>query len=106
MSKKRIAAQKRNWAKLRLMGFFLNRKFLTEEEQRKYDLAMDLLQDINLNWDENTEKFLGHKLPPCKCYCCGRRSNVLYTIPWISPNSKITVCRKHYLELKEEEHGT
>ena len=88
----------RNWQKARLTGFYIDVTVLSREEADQYFKAKAILQEILINWDDNTEKLIGHKLPPHKCDWCGKRSNILHLTPEnrITGGDRSNWCYKHF----------
>lgn len=76
--------------KARLIGISIDYSTLTTSEMI---LAMKIISsrdDLIKGWDEESETFLGHPLPPYKCSSCGKRSEREYIIEGQN------FCSKHY----------
>ena len=74
----------RNWQKARLAGFCLNITSLSSSEIACYKQMLDFKELMLKNWDKDTEKLIGHKLPPHKCSWCNKRSTKQYLVEGVN----------------------
>lgn len=90
--------RRRNWQKARVIGSITyTPDIVTEEEQAIFAELHRLKMQLLDRWDENTEIILGHRLPPYKCWACGKRSYKEYI------HASGIVCAKHYKKFTEYE---
>ena len=93
-------SQIRNFNKMRLTGFHLNKEGFTKEELKIIDNIRLQINDLLCHWDIQTEIYLGKKLKPFKCSFCSKRSNKEYIRFYFGEN--MNYCKKHYEEFNVE----
>jgi len=85
-------ARIRNWTKARITGFHIDTSVMTENEKRITGRIYELLQDLKVHWDVNSEE-LGFNVKPYQCSICQRKSTGKY-----EDEHGMFYCLKHYKE--------